>query len=123
MSDDSDLVFATTLFINCNAEDARRHLSEMTRVLKKGGQCVIICFIWNPMIERRTDIKALGQAHGTRTLHNGLNETAKAFDDVIQTHSMLRLSVTEIAYGHWSGCSTEPIYQDVVVSVKRASRK
>jgi len=129
-NEEFDVIFSTSVFLHLSIDESRHYLSEINRVLKKGGKCLIVHFLWNPFIEnfikeKRTLIKNVVNSGETKVITNNINETANCFPESIvsQWYEATRLPISEITYGHWSGSSTEPIYQDIILSTKKSSRK
>lgn len=121
-----DFVFSTALFSSLNSDDIKIYLMEMSRVLKDGGKCIILYFLWNPFIavlfkENRSGLKIIENLGEYRNICNSLREKVISFSEsnVIQWHENNKLSIEEIIYGSWSSNSTNNFYQDIVVSIKK----
>ena len=121
-----DFVFSTAFFSSLNPEDVKIYLMEISRVLKNGGKCIILYFLWNPFIEivckdNRSSVKMTENLGEYKNISNPLKEKAISFHEsnVIQWHESNNLLIQEIIYGNWSGNSTNNFYQDIVVSIKK----
>ena len=120
-----DFVFSSIAFTSLSIDDAKYYLEEISRVLKVGGKCLILCFLWNPCIELlirdgRCPIKTTDNLGECRNIHNSIREKAICYGEscVFQWHENNYLSIIEINYGNWSSSSTETNYQDYILSQK-----
>jgi ubiquinone/menaquinone biosynthesis C-methylase UbiE len=125
-----DVIFATSVFTHLLPDDARQYLSEIGRVLKIGGKCIITYFLWNPIIdvlikEKKTDLKIINNCSEYKNITNCYKEKAIAYPEslILQTHDSYKLPILEILYGSWSGNSVDNIYQDIVFSEKVLGKK
>lgn len=119
-----DFAFATSLFTHLLRDDAAHYLSEVARVLRPGGTCLLTFFLLTPDAERRV---AGGEARlgfrypveGGLTVNRHRPEEAVALrEDALR--SMLAaagLSMREpLRAGVWSGREDGLTLQDVVVA-------
>ena len=120
-----DFVFAPVIFTSLSIDDAKCYLEEMSRVLKVGGKCLILCLMWNPCIEMlikegRCNIKSTENCGEYRTIFNPIREKAISYLEscVLLWHDNNYLSIKEINYGNWSCTSAEIYYQDYILSEK-----
>ncbi|MFC2037576.1 class I SAM-dependent methyltransferase [Chloroflexota bacterium] len=123
-----DLVFLSSVFTHMLPQDVEHYLTEITRVLKEGGRCVITFFLLNPEAQRRMDAE-LNTIEVPFELDPGrcriadpdTPEAIVAYDEqyIRGLYDMNGLSVTEITYGFW--CGRREIWsclQDVIIAVR-----
>jgi ubiquinone/menaquinone biosynthesis C-methylase UbiE len=122
-----DFVFLTSVFTHMMTADITRYVSEISRVMKKGGKCLITFFLLNR--SSRELIK--NGASSQNLIHrfeeysfikdNDLPESAIGFDEefIRRLFSVSSLRVIEpIHYGSWCGRKTYRSYQDIVIAEK-----
>jgi SAM-dependent methyltransferase len=125
---DFDIVFLASVFTHMVPQDMRHYLTEIARVLKPGGRCVISYFLLNPESRKRV---ALG-LDSIKIPYTYTSETCRVADlkspETIVAHDERTvrdlyeengLSITALTYGYWCG-RKEFIgaLQDVIVAVK-----
>ena len=125
-SDSFDFVYLASVFTHMLPADVENYLSEIARVLRSGGRCLITFFLLN---ENSLRVVEAGEAFqnfqfvmdGFRTTRKNNPEAAIAFDEAYVT-TLYRdngLSIVEpILYGAWSGKRNPITNQDVVIAVK-----
>ncbi len=122
-----DFVFLTSVGTHILAADLDNYLSEIERVLRTDGKCLITFFIINPESQRHIEEKSSDKdfrnsEKGYWTTNRGNPEEAVAYPEEyilsrLKTH---QLELTgQIHYGSWCGRQNFLDYQDVVVATKR----
>jgi SAM-dependent methyltransferase len=121
-----DFALVKSVFTHMLHRDVTRYLSEIARVLKKSGRCMITYFLVNEESRRLMDANAstldfpyiLSECH---VASRRVPEAAVAYDEeyVRSLHKTAGLTIVEpIRYGSWSGRSNFLSYQDIVLSSK-----
>ncbi|MGB3681469.1 MAG: class I SAM-dependent methyltransferase [Rubrobacteraceae bacterium] len=124
-----DLVFLASIFTHLLPEDMENYFSEISRVLKDGGRCVISYFLLN---ERSVKFIEAGQFppgvprfvhdHGNyRVQSEEVPEEAIAHDEqeVRKLYNKYGLSIVEpVRYGAWAGGENSSGGQDVILAKK-----
>jgi SAM-dependent methyltransferase len=121
-----DFVFLTSVFTHMLPPDVENYMSEIARVLKTGGRCLITFFILNE--------ESLGLIHAGKSqldfkydlggcLSTDINtpEAAIAYDEGIVTGLFEKNRLTiypSIYYGSWCGREKLFTYQDLIVAKK-----
>lgn len=124
---DGSFTFVTlgSVFTHMLPGDVENYLSEIHRILARGGRCLITYFLLNdvslPMIEQGSS--ALDFRHvldGYRTISLEDVEAAIAFDEawVRDLYRRLGLSIKGVDYGSWCGRRDYLSYQDLVLAIK-----
>lgn len=121
-----DFVFLTSVFTHMLPNDLENYLSEISRVLKKGGRCFITYFLFNKeslyLIEKgksRIDFKYRYEKY--RVINEDIPEDVIGFnEEYIKTlYNRFDLKITcPIKYGSWCGRSDFVSYQDIIVASK-----
>ena len=121
-----DFVFLTSVFTHMLPTEMENYLSEISRMTKPGGRCLITYFLLNP--DSRQRISA-GQANrtfphqvpGCRIQDAKHPEAAVAYDEnrIREVYNEQGLEVLEpFRYGSWSGRQDGLSYQDIVLARK-----
>lgn len=121
-----DLVTLTSVFTHMLPEGLGNYLSQISRVLRPGGRCLITYFLLND--ESRSLVEAgrssLDFRHpfgGCRVVKPDVPEWAIAYDEAVvralYRERGLRL-VGPVRYGSWCGRHTYMSYQDIIVAEK-----
>lgn len=122
-----DLVFLSSVFTHMLPHDMKHYFSEISRVLKRGGRCVITFFLLNPESEQfiganLNSIKVpFIHSEGCRIADKDVPEKVIAYDEKLirGLYDQNDLRISEITYGHWCGRKEElGCLQDVVIAVK-----
>ena len=121
-----DFVFLTSVFTHMLPLDMENYMSEISRVLKVGGKCMITFFILN---EASTNLIHLGNSmldfrykmDGFLTTDRNTPEDAVAFDEdfvknLFEKHGLT--IIQPILYGSWSGRKNFFTYQDIIIANK-----
>ena len=122
-----DFAFLTSVFTHMFPRDLENYLSELARVLKPGGRCLITLFLLNE--ESRTAISAgrseLDFRHevpgGCLTSSPKDPEAAIAYDErtMFDLFERFGLKVGQpVHYGSWCGREEHLSFQDIVVATK-----
>lgn len=126
-----DFVFATSVFTHMLPQETENYLSEIARVLKDDGRCLVTFFVMTASAAvaetSRIRLHFRYPIDGCWTVDKKMPEIAVAYDEVLvrklcQAH---RLEIIEpIRYGSWSGRrawsgkSDSVSYQDLVLAAK-----
>jgi SAM-dependent methyltransferase len=126
-----DFVFLTSVFTHMMPADLENYLSEISRVLKQGGRCLITFFLLNEesaalIASGRSALDFRFEMDEFRVIDSNNPEAAIAFKEDFITGLFARngLSVAlPIHYGSW--CKREQFlsYQDVVLAKKPGSSR
>jgi ubiquinone/menaquinone biosynthesis C-methylase UbiE len=119
-----DLVFLTSVFTHMLPPDLDNYLSEITRVLKPGGRCLITYFLLNAVSlksieENASAISFKDELGGYRVSNLEVPEAAVAFDEsrIRELYEKYKMNVSEpIRYGTWCGRKDGLSFQDIVVA-------
>ena len=122
-----DFVFLTSVFTHMLPSDIENYMSEISRVLKPGGKCLITFFILN---EESIRLVRSGQSeldfkyplNGCVTIDKNTPEEGTAYEEEVvrKLFDKNGLVISQpIYYGSW--CSREKFftYQDLIVAEKR----
>jgi SAM-dependent methyltransferase len=121
-----DFVFLTSVFTHMLSSDLENYLSEISRVLKPSGKCLITLFILN---EESLNLIHLGQSTQEfkynigNCLTTDINDPEKAIgyveNDILGLFKKMKLNpIPPVYYGSWCGRTTYLSYQDIVVAEK-----
>ena len=119
------LVMLGSVFTHMLPDDLKNYLSEVHRVLAKGGRCLISYFLLNeeslPLIDSgdsTVDFKNVYDIY--RTLSREVPEEAIAFEEgwIRELYRELGLKVVRVDYGSWCGREKYLSYQDLILAVK-----
>lgn len=121
-----DFVFLTSVFTHMLPSDVEQYLSEISRVLKTGGKCLITFFILNEDTENliqsgRTTLDFRHQLEGCSTTTIGSPEAAIAYSEesVLRLFEKYGLNIAQpINYGNWCERDNFFSYQDIIVATK-----
>jgi SAM-dependent methyltransferase len=121
-----DFVFLTSVFTHMLPTDVENYLSEVARVLKRGGRCLITYFLLTSdslrLIEEKASSLTFGhEAQGCRVEDKDVPERAIAHEEsrIRALYEKHGLSISEpIRYGSWSGKKDGLSYQDILVASK-----
>ncbi len=120
-----DFVFLGSVFTHMYAPDMRNYFSEIVRVMKPGGTCVISYYLLD--VARRQQPAAPGSALRFDTALDGcwcafpdLPEAAIAFERRIveQLYEASGMRILELIRGNWDSSGRQD--QDIVIAVKQS---
>lgn len=118
-----DHVFLTSVFTHMFAEDVAQYLSEVARVLRPGGRCLITWFLLDeasrhaerPIIEFVHDVDDVSK---TTTRKNPEAAIAFDMDYVHGLYQLAGLRFEALERGYWSRIVMDYDYQDLIIAVK-----
>lgn len=121
-----DFVFLTSVFTHMLARDVENYLSEVARVMKSNGRCLITFFLLNPdslrLIEEGLSDYGFGYELGRcRVEYEDVPEAVVAYDedDVRGLYGGCGLHISEpILYGRWCGRREGLSRQDMIVAFR-----
>jgi hypothetical protein len=114
-----------SVFTHMLPDDLSNYLSEVHRVLEKGGRCLITYFLLN---EESLQLVGAGKSSldfkftedGYRTISRETPELAIAFDEdwIVGLYRKLGVEAARLDYGSWCGRPHYLSYQDHILAVK-----
>lgn len=119
-----DTVYSTTIFLALTIDDITKYLTEINRVLKKGGCLIFTLFVWNQSVQMLLKTKKIKtriiKTNGLSYLINARGEQAIIHNDTTLYKCLQdkHFEIIETIFGHWSNSSNSNIYQDVICAVK-----
>lgn len=121
-----DFIFLTSVFTHMLPADLAQYLSEIARVLKPSGRCLITWFVLNPESEQlldqgRSTIDFRFRLGECRLKQADIPEAAIAYPErsIRDLYRQNGLTIHEpIRYGSWCGRSQWLSYQDIVLATK-----
>ena len=124
-----DFVFLTSVFTHMLPSDLENYLSEISRVLKPGGRCLITFFILNEESRNlirsgRTTLDFKYEVEECLTVDDNNPEVAIAYNEdcVKQLFADYQLRISEpIHYGSWCERDTPFSYQDIIIATKASA--
>ena len=118
-----DLVVAASVFTHMLEPEVERYLSEVGRVLRPGGRCIVTYFLLNDDSRRRI---AAGESYFSFSTGSGVArfedagdpEAVVAYDEsfVRGRHTASGLPVESVRGGYWCGRSDYLTWQDIVIA-------
>jgi len=123
-----DFVFVKSVFTHMLPRDMIDYLSEIVRVLKKTGRCLITYFLMNEESRKLIDTRLSSLEFKPFfkdywTINKTTPEVAIAYDEryILRLLKELGLSVSNpVHYGSWCGRKNFLSYQDIVIAKKTA---
>ena len=126
-SESFDFVFLHSVFTHILQQDMENYFSEISRVLKRGGRCLITWFLLNK--ESVASIKTgksilnirFRISPVCRSINKELPEKAFSYDEkyVRGLYRKNGLTITGIYYGSWSGRTKYLHIQDIICASKK----
>jgi ubiquinone/menaquinone biosynthesis C-methylase UbiE len=121
-----DFIFLTSVFTHMLPYDMENYLSEISRVLKQDGKCLITFFILNQEslshIDKKQSKLDFKYNYGDCHIENkDLPEDAISYDEsfVRNLYEKKALRIVEpIHYGFWCGRGDFLSFQDIIVAIK-----
>jgi ubiquinone/menaquinone biosynthesis C-methylase UbiE len=122
-----DLVVLTSVFTHMLLKDMENYLSEIARVLKNGGRCLITFFLLNEesleLIRAKKSALSFEYEMGKYRIENAdIQEAAVGYEESFIFMSLRERGLTidkPIHYGSWCGRRAYLSYQDIVVARKQ----
>lgn len=122
-----DFVFLTSVFTHLLPHDMENYFSEIARVLKKDGRCLITFFLLNSESVQLLDAGLSAEDFKYefdeyRTTDKDTPEAVIAYDEkfIRGLYERSKLSLVEpIRYGSWCGREDFLSYQDITIAAKR----
>ena len=121
-----DFVFLTSVFTHLLPRDMEHYFSEIARVLKPGGRCLVTYFLLNeesiPMLDAgRSILNFAERGERYRTINKSRPEDAVAYDEkfIRSLYEKYGLVLSEpVYYGSWCGRENFLSLQDMVLAYK-----
>ena len=121
-----DFVFLLSVFTHMLPQDTENYLREISRVLKKGGRCLISFFLLNEESARLTDagkstLDFKYEFGNYRTLDRDSPELAVCYDEafVLDLYRKCGLNIRPpVLFGSWCSRSRFCSYQDIIIASK-----
>ena len=121
-----DFIFLTSVFTHMLPPDLENYLSEISRVLKAGGKCLITFFLLNNESEDliragRSSLDFRYEIDGCLTTDKSKPETAIAYTEgfIKQLFDKYGLTIIEpVHYGSWCKRDAFLSFQDIIVATK-----
>jgi SAM-dependent methyltransferase len=124
--DEFDLVYLCSVFTHMMLDGIARYISEIRRVLKPGGRCLLSFFLlnddsvyWMETGQPLLDFPYKFDGYRLRNLEMKADAVAVEEEWVRDQFLRARLRLTEVTYGNWSG-GKDLLYglQDTMICVK-----
>jgi SAM-dependent methyltransferase len=124
-----DFVVLASVFTHMLPEDVENYLSEVSRVLKKGGRCLISFFLIDEsavelISSGKNSLNLVGGFGPCRVADLNVPEAAIGYEEdfVVSLYDKNDLQITRpIHYGSWSGRENFLSYQDLILAIRPAS--
>lgn len=124
-----DFVFLASVFTHLLPREMENYFSEISRVLEKGGRCIISYFLLNEASIKRIEegevlpgLPRFNHDCGKYRLQSKqVPETAVAHDElaVRELYEKYGLNIVEpIRYGSWAGGENSLVGQDIVLAIR-----
>jgi len=121
-----DFVFLTSVFTHMLPHDVENYLSEVARVLKSNGRCLITYFLLNQdswkLIDEGVSYHNFGyELAGCRIDDEDTPEAAVGYDEraIRNLYGKYRLNISEpILYGKWCKRQDGLSWQDMIIAIK-----
>lgn len=120
-----DFVFLTSVFTHMYPKDVQHYLSEIFRVLKNGGKCLLTCFLLNGESEQlmhagNSTLNFSFPLEDCFTIDPKAPENAMAFDETmfLRWTSGQSFALKSKYYGSWCGRIQFTSYQDILILEK-----
>jgi SAM-dependent methyltransferase len=128
-NDSFDFVFLASIFTHMLPAEIENYFSEIERVLKRKGRCLITFFLWNDKTKlllndkrRMNKINFVHDFGHYRLRDLSAPESAIAYDEqfVKNLYKKYHLKIPHISYGTWRSHIKNPVGggQDIVVAFK-----
>ena len=112
-----DLILLKSVFTHMRPPEVSNYLSEVARLLKSDGRCLVTFFLLNDQQAALKNDLAFNFGEGECRVHEHSPESAVAYDEkfVMQLLEKYGLAVEKKNYGHWSGREDGLSYQDILI--------
>jgi SAM-dependent methyltransferase len=125
-SDSFDFINATSIFTHLLPKDTEHYFSEISRVLKKDGRCLISYFFINTeskayIGQKKSHLAFFEIGKGYYSTVKDVPEQVIAFDEefIRELYAKYGLTITEpVYYGSWCGRERTIDFQDTVIAKK-----
>jgi ubiquinone/menaquinone biosynthesis C-methylase UbiE len=125
-ADSFDFVFLTSVFTHMLSADMQHYLSEIARVLKPNGRCMISLFLLNPesqalMDAGRSLFRFTAARQDCMILREKRPEEAVGYEEAFIRRSFARNNlelIEPIHFGSWAGRTSALSTQDIVLALK-----
>lgn len=122
-----DFVFLTSVFSHMLAEDMQRYLCEISRVLRKGGRCLITQFIlnkesWKLINEKKSKYSFSYHLNNCYVEDKSIPEDIVGFEKgyLLDSYKQANLEISEpIHWGSWNGRKKYLSFQDIIIAEKK----
>ena len=122
-----DFLFLTSVFTHMLPQEMENYFSEIARVLKRNGRCLITFFLLNIESVKLMDAKSSTfyfnyGIEGCRTINMNKPESAVAYEEksIRSLYEKYRLTIVEqVRYGSWCGRENFLSYQDIIIAAKK----
>jgi SAM-dependent methyltransferase len=126
-SETFDFVNMTSVFTHMLPQDMDRYFAEVSRVLKKGGRCLITYFLVTPeslenIAQKKSNLNFFDCGEGYYSLVRDMPEQVIAFEEryIRKLYAKNGLSINDpIHYGSWCGREKATDFQDIVIASKQ----
>ena len=125
MDENFDFVVLGSVFTHMLPDDVSNYLTEVHRVLRRGGRCLITYFLVNEessqLIESNKSTISFKYEHDRyHAVSSEMPELAIALDErwITDLHRKTGLEITRLDYGSWCGRQKYLSYQDIILGVK-----
>ena len=128
LNESIDVAFLGSVFTHMLPQDLENYLSEISRVLKPGGRCLISYFLLTPQTQSRIDQKLskmnfMNTGKGFSIIDKSVPESAVAYREeyILGLYEKNRIEVIDpILRGEWAGVpkSKNEGWQDIVIARK-----
>jgi SAM-dependent methyltransferase len=121
-----DFVILDSIFTHMLPAEMEHYFSEIARVMKANGRCLISYFMLNPEIEnfiktRPQEFIFIPTSSGYRTINMEIHEGAVAYDEnyILKLYDLNGLKIIKpIYYGTWCGRDKILEHQDLILATK-----
>jgi SAM-dependent methyltransferase len=120
-----DFAFLTSVFTHMRVADVAQYLSELSRVLVRGGKCLATFFLLNGESHEligagRSSLNFAHALSGCWTTDPQFPETAIGYreSDIMRIIGEKGFAIQSLSYGRWCGRAEYRSYQDIVVFTK-----
>lgn len=119
-----DFTFLTSVFTHMLPQDMEKYLSEIARVLKPGGRCLITYFLLNNeslqlIGSNKSSLDFKHDLNGCLTINKDIPESAIAYNEefIREIYDRHGLEIVRpILYGSWCGRENYLSYQDIIIA-------